>query len=163
MDGKDLADFIRRKVDEFENVCVGIDEATASRAPEGRWSPKEIVSHLIGAEQGGAIAGIKKFLDQDVPDIEIVPEQTHFSGDRARLSFRQLMEQFDKKYRDMADMISGLSSEQLARIAHVPLFKESPIGEYPSLAAFAGGLIEYHLGFHTEHMREILQGLGGTK
>lgn len=160
MNGNELAQGIRNKVDEFEKLCDGIDEATASRAPEGRWSPKEIVSHLLGPEGADTMAGIKVFLDQNVPQIDLVPETTHFTGDRANLTFKQLIEQFDKKYRGMADLVAELSPEQLNRTARVPLFKESPMGEYPSLAAFVGGIVDYHLGFHIDHMREILQGLG---
>jgi hypothetical protein len=160
MNGKEVAQGIRGKVDEFNRLCAGIDEATASRAPQGRWSPKEIVSHLLGADGAGMMAAIKMFLDYDVPELDLVPEQTHFSGSRADLTFQQLIDRFDKEYGGMADLIAELSPEQLSRTAHVPLLKESPMGEYPSLAAFAGGIADYHLGFHIDHMREILQGLG---
>jgi hypothetical protein len=160
MSGKELAQGILIKVDEFEKLCAGIDEATASRAPQGRWSPKEIVSHLLGSEGAGTAARIKMFLDRDVPQIDLRAEQTHWSEGRANLTFRQLIDQFDREYRRVADLVAKLSPEQLSRTAHVPLFKESPIGEYPSLAAFVGGIGGYHLGFHIDHMREILQGLG---
>lgn len=160
MNGKELAQGIRNKMDEFEKLCAGIDEATASHAPQGRWSPKEIVSHLIGADGAGTMAAIKMFLEQNVPELDLVPEQTHFSGSRANLTFKQLLDRFDNEYRLMADLMGQLSSEQLSRTAHVPLLKASPMGEYPTLTAFVGGIAEYHLGFHIEHMREILQGLG---
>ncbi len=38
--GKELAEGIRQRVDELKKVCRGVDESTASRAPEGQWSPK---------------------------------------------------------------------------------------------------------------------------
>jgi hypothetical protein len=160
MNGKELAQVVRNKADEFKKLCGGLDEATASRTPEGRWSPKEIVSHLLGDEGAGTLAGIKVFLDQDVPKIDIVPEDTHYLGGRANLTFKQLMDRFDKEYQGLADLVAGLSPEQLNRKAHVPLFKESPMGEYPTLGGFIGGVADYHLGFHTNHMKEILQGLG---
>jgi hypothetical protein len=159
MDGKGLAQGIRQKADEFKKLCAGVDEATASRAPEGRWSPKEIVSHLLGAQGAGTLAGVKVFLDRDVPKIDIVPETTHFLGTRANLTFKQLMDRFDKEYSGLADFVAGLTPEQLSRTAHVPLFKESPTGEYPTLGSFVGGVADYHLGFHINHMREILQAL----
>jgi hypothetical protein len=115
---------------------------------------------LIGADGADTMAQIKMFLDQDVPYIDIVPEQTHFSGSRANLTFKEFIDKFDEEYRGVADLVAELSREQLSRTAHVPLLKESPMGEYPSLAAFAGGIAEYHLGFHIDHMREILQRLG---
>jgi hypothetical protein len=46
--GIQLAQSIRRSIEELKRVCEGLEETTASRAPEGRWSPKEILSHLCG-------------------------------------------------------------------------------------------------------------------
>ena len=51
--GKQLAQNVRQKIEGLKKVCEGIDENTASRAPEGRWSPKEILSHLSGPEGSG--------------------------------------------------------------------------------------------------------------
>ena len=48
--GVQLAQNIRQRTEELKKVCEGLDESTASRAPEGRWSPKEILSHLWGPE-----------------------------------------------------------------------------------------------------------------
>ena len=54
MNGAQLSEAIRQKAGEFRRLCDGIDEATASRAPSGRWSPKEIVSHLSGPKAGAS-------------------------------------------------------------------------------------------------------------
>jgi hypothetical protein len=160
MNGAQLSEAIRRRSGEFRRLCDGIDEATASRAPSGRWSPKEIVSHLCGAEGGGLMTSIKAILEQDTPDVELHPGQTQLSDTRARMSFAQLLQEFDKRYNALADFVSGLSPEQLARKAHVQALKESPLGEYPTLAVFLQGVAEDHMAFHIDHMREILQALG---
>jgi hypothetical protein len=161
MDGKQLAQGIIAKVDELEKLCKGVDEVVASKAPEGRWTPKEIISHLVGEEEGAGItAGVRMFVDRDVPMIDIIPEETHFSPGRAKLTFSQLMDRFDRDYRGLASYVAGLSPEQLGRKAHVPLFKDLPMGEYPTLEDFIGGVADYHLGFHMDHMKEILQALG---
>lgn len=44
--GNELARAIRQRIEELKEVCEGLDESEASRAPEKRWSPKEILSHL---------------------------------------------------------------------------------------------------------------------
>ena len=46
--GNQLAQSIRQGMKALKEVCQGVDENTASRAPKGRWSPKEILSHLLG-------------------------------------------------------------------------------------------------------------------
>jgi hypothetical protein len=56
-----------------------------------------------------------------------------------------------------------LSPEELDRQAHVPMFKETPLGEYPTLEIMIGmlcGRENSHIKFHISHMREILQELG---
>ena len=50
------------KIDEFRHACEGLDEESSSHAPEGRWSPKQIISHLCGPEGTGHLPGLKAFL-----------------------------------------------------------------------------------------------------
>jgi DoxX len=60
--GDQLAQSIRRKIEELKKVCQGLDESTASCAPAGRWSPKEILSHLWGPEGSGHLPILQTFL-----------------------------------------------------------------------------------------------------
>lgn len=160
MDGKQLSQTVRQKAQEFKRVSEGIDEDTASRAPEGRWSPKQIVSHLCGPEGTGLTTILRAFLDQDTPELNLEPGNPFFSAKRSGMTFAALLKEFDKHYEGVADFVSGLSDQQLSRKARVPALKDSPLGEYPTLGAFVQGIVEYHIGFHVDHMREILQALG---
>ena len=78
------------------------------------------------------------------------------------MTVAELLKEFEGEYTRMADLVAGLSDEQLARKAHVPAFKETPMGEYLTLAVWVTFLTERHVGFHIDHMREILQELGAT-
>jgi hypothetical protein len=159
-DGTRIAGEIRRKVDEFRRLCEGIDNETASRAPEGRWSPKQIVSHLLGGEGAGLRPVLNAFLDQDTPRLDLEPGNDHFTEDRARMSFGELLKAFEAQYGNLADFVARLPSEQLSRKAHMPALKDSPLGEYPTLGVFVSGLAGYHIAYHRDHMAEILTALG---
>lgn len=76
------------------------------------------------------------------------------------MSLAELLSEFDQEYTRIAKFIEGLSEKQLSRRAHIPMLKDSPLGQYPTLAQWADALSNYHIGFHIDHMREIVQALG---
>ena len=103
---------------------------------------------------------VQAFLEQENPQIDLDPGNHFYTEKRSQMTFAQLLTALKTEYNQMADVVAGLSAEQLARKAYIPALKESPLGEYPTLAVFINGIAEHHVGFHIDHMREILQALG---
>lgn len=160
--GIELAEAVRQKTETMLALCKGLDEKTASRAPSGRWSPKQILSHLSGPEGVSKLSAIRAILEQNTPLIDLKAADPFFTEKRSEMTFAELLSEFQTGYLQIAALVEGLSEEQLGRKAHIPLFKESPLGEYPTLAMFVGGLAEYHMEFHIKQMREILLALGAA-
>jgi hypothetical protein len=158
-EGVELSRIVLKKIEELRSVCLKVDERTASSAPQDRWSPKEILSHLCGPEGVGLMPLVRAFLEEDIPRLDMEPAKTYFTGKRSQMTFAELLAEFEHTYGQMADFVAPLPEEQLARKAHVPMFKETPIGEYPTLAMFVRGIADFHIGDHINHLKEILEAL----
>jgi hypothetical protein len=152
-----LVKLIQKKVRKFKDVCNGIDEDRASCAPEGSWTPKQIVSQLCGPEGEGYMASIRAFLEQDTPRLDIDANNSFYTDKRARMTMAQILDELEAEYVRIADPTARLTDDQFARKAHVPLMKNTPMGEYPTLAMWIQTLVKDHVNFHIKHMRDILQ------
>jgi hypothetical protein len=157
--GNELAELIRQKVAALKQLCQGVDENLAGRAPGDRWSPKMILSHLCGPEGVGHLPLLTAFVDSDTPQLVLDAGNPFYNEQRAAMSFAELVAECELNYRRVADFAAGLTDAQLARTAHIPELKDSPLGEYPTLDGMISVLGEYHLQSHTEHLSEILAAL----
>lgn len=161
--GNQLAQEIRQKVAALKQVSQGVDENLASRAPTGRWSPRQILSHLCGPEGVGHLPILRAFIDSDTPMIDLITGNPFFTEIRARMSISELVAKCEMNYQRIANFAAELTEKQLARNAHIPKLKDSPLGEYPTLDGMISVLGVYHVQDHTDHLREILAALSSNR
>ena len=155
-----LQEGLRTKMDELAAGLKGISDADASRAPaQGEWSAKELLSHLAG-ENDDFIVWSRLIVENDTPDLNVVPSQTHLSPERQSMPVGELLSKVRRQYDEVGDFVAGLSEEQLNRKAHIALLKESPFGEYPTLAQWTQVIIDYHLAGHVASLPETRKQLG---
>jgi len=163
--GAQLAQSIRNQIAEFEKACKGVDESTAVSNPVGRWSPKEILSHLLGPDESGHLPMLQAFIDQDNPTVYMEAANPFFTEKRAEMTFAQLLLKVRAEYDRLAEFAATLTSNELDRQARVPMLKDAPLGEFPTLEvmlSMLSGMEGSHIQFHTIHMREILDVVGTT-
>ena len=157
--GNQLAQEIRQKVAALKQVCQGVDENLASRAPTDGWSPKQILSHLCGPEDVGHMPILRAIVDSDTPMIDLDTDNPFFTDNRARMSVSELVAECEMNFQRVANFAAERTEEQLARKAHIPKLKDSPLGEYPTLDGMISVLGEFHFQDHIDHLREILAAL----
>jgi hypothetical protein len=151
-----LKDQLEAKISAIEQLTSGINDDAAARSPaEGEWCVKEVLSHLAGSETRSFYDGIRSFLEEDTPEYPIVPGESYFEGGRESASVQELRQSVIGQYRQIAELIGGLSEEQLGRKAHMPGFKETPLGDSPTLGLWVGGIINYHLPSHIEQLQAL--------
>jgi hypothetical protein len=102
------------------------------------------------------VALLRSFIDNDTPLLDLDAGNPFYTEKRAAMSFSELLAECEANYKQVASFVEGLADEQLARTAHIPELKETPLGEYPTLGGMIHGLGEYHIQGHIDHLREIL-------
>ncbi len=153
-----LKDQLEERIRAIEELTSGVSAEQAGKAPaEGEWCIKEVLSHLAGPETQSFYDGIRSFVDEDTPAYDLTPGQSYFGSAREAASVAELRTSVIDQYKRIGDLLGSLSDEQLSRTAHTPEFKETPLGEYPTLGAWSAGLINYHLPDHIAQLQSLCQ------
>ncbi len=158
--GTSLRDALGQKMDELSEALNGLDEEKArQRAADAEWCCKEILSHLMGDEGDDILAPFRQIIEEDTPLIGIVTGLPYYTPDRQTMSLAEMRGAVSSRYRKLAEFLGGLTDADLARKARVPLFKETPIGEYATMGQFVGAL-NFHLAEHISQISNARQQVG---
>ncbi len=156
-----LRDTLGKKMQELDEALDGLDEGKAGqRTSEGEWCCKEVLSHLSGDEGQSFVDGFRRFIDEDTPLIGLVVGLPYYTPARQAMSLTELRAGLSKQYQEVADFLGSLTDEQLARKARVPLLRDTPMREYPTLEQWAGVLINVHIPDHINQLRNARQQMG---
>ena len=152
-----LRDQLDAKVKEISNLVSNVSDDQAARAPaQGEWCVKEVLSHLAGDDGRESLRRLQRFVQEDTPSVDLTPGLTHGDQHQGK-SAQQLLAEVEGQYSEIARFVGGLSDGQLSRKAHIPMLKESPLGEYPTLGQWTGFLINYHLAGHIAQLQKLCQ------
>jgi hypothetical protein len=153
-----IADDLRRAVSTAVPVLLAIDEQASARSPApGKWSPREVIGHLIDS----ASHNHQRFVRARFQDDLVFPgyEQDDWvSAQRYREApWRELVELWRLYNLHIARVLEATPSE-LARRTHTRhnldriAWRAVPAGQPSTL--------EYFAGDYVEHMRHHLRSLG---
>ncbi len=155
-----LQEGLRAKMDQLQSGLQGISETDASRRPAAsEWSVKELLSHLSG-ENEDFVRWARQIVETGTPEIPVVPGQTNLPPQRQSMPATELLANVRRQYDELGDFVAGLSEDQLNRKAHVALLKDTPLGEYPTLAQWTQAIIDFHLTGHIAGLPAMRKQLG---
>ena len=152
-----LRDQLLQKAEEIRQAVSGLNEDDAERRPaEGEWCAKEVLSHLSGSDSLELLKRARRFVEEDTPLID-VQRGISFYETRSDMSLADLTGKVESIYSEVGNFLSGLADEQLNRKAQLPLFKETPFSEYPTLGQWASFVINVHINGHVQQLRALAQ------
>jgi len=160
--GPALCDALDAKIRELGDAVDGVSEADANRRPgDAVWCVKEVLSHLLDDEHGGGFSGgLHRFVDEDTPLLGILTGLPYYSPARERKTVGELLSDVRKEYDAMGTFVSARTGEELARTARIPFLKDTPIGEYPTLAQWVSALTNVHIPDHISQICAVREQIG---
>jgi len=144
-----------QKVQEIKEAVSGVSDEQASRRPASDvWCVKEVLSHLCG-EAASLPGRLDRFLQGDTPELGLERGDPYYGPERQGSSVSELLSRLEQQYTEIGRFLAGLNEEQLARKAHIEFLKETPLGEYPTLAQWASAIMTFHLNEHINQLRNL--------
>ncbi|MBE0616496.1 MAG: hypothetical protein IH608_01030 [Proteobacteria bacterium] len=119
-----------------------------------------MISHLCGPEATGHTGGLRRFLDEDTPLLDIKAGDAFYTPGWEQKSIDEPLSDFEAEFARVVRFVRPLSDGRLSRKARIPMLNKFPLGEYPTLGQWVGALAEFHVGFHLEQLGKIRSEVG---
>ncbi len=146
------------KIQELKQVVSGIgDEKALKRPADGEWCIKEVFAHLTDRDSAVEMYEMDRFIREDTPALDLTPGKLSFGPAEQSRSVQDYMSHVESLYAGLGQFFAGLTEDQMARKAHVPFLKETPLGEYPTLGQWAGAIVNFHMADHINQVRALAQ------
>ncbi|HEU5194456.1 MAG TPA: DinB family protein [Methylomirabilota bacterium] len=130
-----------------------------SDAP-GEWTAREVLSHLLEADDWKPAAVLANFAERDLPTIEIAPGETYLTPKRRAMTLKQFVDALDAQRRDVFAYLNALTDKDLTRKARIPLFKSFMGTDEIPLPTFVGAMFDYHMNDHAGQIAKIRKAVG---
>lgn len=151
----EIKDQFYARAGEIEAASAGLTEEGAAKAPaSGEWCAREVLTHLLGDAHETYEQGMKRFVQEDTPELPLTPGQT-YGGGREGLEIRALARDVVAEYRAIGDWAATLTADQLVRPARIAFLKDTPLTETPSLQTWLSVTLSYHLPQHIAQLQQL--------
>jgi uncharacterized damage-inducible protein DinB len=153
-----LKDKFDEKASTIESAVAGLSEEQSSKRPaEGEWSARDVLCHLSGDAEHGFRDDLKRILAEDKPALEITPGDLYWTPEREKMSLKELAKSTADQYRQIGDLVGGLTPEQLARPARIGFLKEVRGSDEVKLGEWISIIVEYHMNAHIGQLQALAQ------
>jgi len=139
----------------------GMDANLDRADTPGEWTVREVLSHLLGADDPNLLDLVRSASRRDYPRIEFQPADTALTPAREAMSLAELLGALDRQRRDVIAYVESLPEADLAeRKLRIPLFKEFMGTEEVSIAMLLGAMIDFHWNDHASQLAKIRKAVG---
>jgi hypothetical protein len=139
---------------------TGIEPYMERSDAPGEWTVREVLSHLLGDQQGNLTRVLRSFAQRDLPVIDLNPGETFVTAERKGMTLAQFLAALEADRRDAFAYLGGLSEAELHRKARIPMFKSFMGTDEIALPMFAGAVFEYHVNDHAGQIAKIRKAVG---
>lgn len=144
------------RASQIESAVAGVsDKEARTRPAEGEWCVREVLYHLSGDAQETFLDGINRFINEDRPELPLTPGEVYASPEREQAPVRELAATVAQQYRELGELVAGLSDEQRARTGRIAFLKQARGHDEVTLAEWVSLIANYHLGQHIEQLRKL--------